>query len=136
MAMKIRVVRGLLLLASLALSGCSETPFPLGSPSPGVCAPVPPPRANNAANSYEQAVYRDECIHRWAYRLAGSRDAADLVAGAVIGACRPQIDRSATLLAEGDETAETWYMTEMERVSRERALYRVVQARAGNCTSG
>jgi hypothetical protein len=52
----------------------------------------------------------------------------------VVGACRPQIDRSATLLANGNESAESYYLGEMERVARERALYRVVQARAGNCS--
>lgn len=128
-----RLITGIL-LGSVAAAGCSERPFTMGSPNPGICAPLPPPRANAAANSYEQAVLRDECLHRWAYRLAPSRDAADLVAGAVVGACRPQIDRSATLLAEGNEAAESWYINEMDRVSRERALYRVVQARAGNCS--
>ena len=119
---------------AVLMAGCSEMPFETGSPNPGVCVPVPPPRANDAANAYEQAVFRDECIHRWAYRLAPSRDTADLVAGAVVGACRPQIDRSATLLANGNESAESYYLGEMERVARERALYRVVQARAGNCS--
>lgn len=128
-----RVMAGVM-AGAVAVTGCSEMPFDTGSPNPGVCAPVPPPRANTAANAYEQAVFRDECIHRWAYRLAPSRDAADLVAGAVIGACRPQIDRSATMLAEGNESAETHYLGEMDRVARERALYRVVQARAGNCS--
>lgn len=128
-----RTVAGLMAGAAM-LSGCSEMPFETGSPNPGVCVPVPPPRAGNAPNSYEQAVHRDECIHRWAYRLAPSRDAADLVAGAVVGACRPQIDRSATMLAEGNENSESYYLAEMDRVARERALYRVVQARAGNCS--
>lgn len=122
------------LIGAALLSGCAELPTGLGSPSPGICVPVPAPRATPAANSYEQAVHRDECLHRWAYRLAPSRDAADLVAGAVVGACRPQIDRSASLLAQGDENAEGWYGAEMERIARERALYRVVQARAGNCS--
>jgi hypothetical protein len=37
------------------------------------------------------------------------------------------------LLGEGDPDAERWYLSEMERVARERALYRVIQARVGNC---
>ena len=61
-------------------------------------------------------------------------DSAESVVGAVIGACRSQIDRSATMLGEGDQDAERYYLTEMERVARERALYRVIQARAGHCS--
>jgi len=122
-----------LVLFGAALAGCAEQPFALGGPDPNVCVPPPAVRGAAAANAYEQAVLRDECLHRWAYRLAGARDTADLVVGAVVGACRREIERSATLLADNDESAETYYLTEMERVSRERALYRVIQARAGNC---
>jgi hypothetical protein len=99
----------------------------------GLCSPVPPQRRDPAANAYQQAIQRDECIHRWSYLFAPVGDSAESVVGAVIGACRAQIDRSATLLGEGDPDAERWYMQEMERVARERALYRVIQARAGNC---
>lgn len=99
----------------------------------GICAPIPPPRQEAAANAFQQAIQRDECIHRWSYRFAGAPDPAEAIVGAVIGACRAQIDRSATMLGEGDAEAERYYLGEMERVARERALYRVVQARAGNC---
>lgn len=133
MVSRSRLIAGLLLGTTL-LPGCSGSPIVAEPANAGICAPVPPPRREPAANSYEQAVHRDECLHRWAYRLAPSRDAADLVAGAVVGACRPQVDRSASLLAQGDEAAEAHFITEMDRVARERALYRVVQARAGNCS--
>ena len=103
------------------------------SGDPGICAAVPALRQEAAANAYQQAIQRDECIHRWGYRFAATPDQADSVVGAVIGACRAQIDRSATLLGEGDPEAERYYLAEMERVARERALYRVIQARAGNC---
>jgi hypothetical protein len=123
-------------LLCAAAAGCSELRPGLadaGRPDPGLCAPVPASREQPAANAYQQAIQRDECIHRWSYRFAGVPDDADAVVGAVIGACRAQIDRSATMLGEGDPEAERWYLTEMERVARERALYRVIQARAGNC---
>jgi hypothetical protein len=122
-------------LALLALAGCGERPDgEAGRPSP-LCAPIPAPRAQPAANAYEQAIQRDECIHRYAYLFAPTRDSAEAVVGAVIGACRAPIDRSATMLGNGDADAERWYLSEMERVARERALYRVIQARAGRCPS-
>lgn len=122
-----------MVLAGMMLGGCSRSPF-AAPPNPNICAPVPPARSGSAGNSYEAAVHRDECLHRFGYRFALAPDSAEQVVGAVIGACRPQIDRSAVLLANGDEAAETYYLAEMERVARERALYRVVQARAGHCS--
>ncbi len=120
--------------ASLILSACSDlrTLAEAGGEN-GLCAPVPPVRQEAAANAYQQAIQRDECIHRWSYRFATAPDTAEAIVGAVIGACRAQIDRSATVLGEGDPEAERWYLSEMERVAKERALYRVIQARAGNC---
>ncbi len=120
---------------SLALAACSEVRTNLAEVGgeAALCAPVPALRRDPAANAYQQAIQRDECIHRWSYLFAHVPDSAESVVGAVIGACRAQIDRSATILGEGDPDAERWYLQEMERVARERALYRVIQARAGNC---
>jgi hypothetical protein len=119
----------------LIATACSELRTSLAEAGgESLCAPVPPARSDQAANGYTQAVQRDECIHRWAYRFAAAPDDADQVVGAVIGACRAQIDRSATMLGGGDDEAERWYLAEMERVAKERALYRVIQARAGNCS--
>ena len=125
-----------MLLACAMLAGCSGMKQSLADADggAGICAPVPPARQDTAANAYQQAIQRDECIHRWGYRLARAPDSAESVVGAVIGACRSQIDRSATMLGEGDQDAERYYLTEMERVARERALYRVIQARAGHCS--
>jgi hypothetical protein len=125
----------LALIALISLAGCSDMQSALSGSSAraGLCTPVPPARQEAAANAYQQAIQRDECIHRWAYSFAGVRDDADSVVGAVIGACRAQINRSATLLGEGDAEAERFYLEEMEAAAKERALYRVIQARAGNC---
>lgn len=124
--------------ASLALlaTACGELKTSLAEASGGesLCAPIPAARTDQAANAYEQAVQRDECIHRWSYRFARVPDSAEAVVGAVIGACRAQIDRSATMLGEGDDSAERFYLAEMEKAAKERALYRVIQARAGNCS--
>ena len=125
-------------MASLALlaTGCGELKTSMAEARGGesLCAPVPAARTDQAANAYQQAVQRDECIHRWSYRFARVPDSAESVVGAVIGACRAQIDRSATMLGEGDDSAERFYLAEMEKAAKERALYRVIQARAGNCS--
>lgn len=127
--------RGMALLALAALpAACGEPSDGDGSRRAALCAPVPAPRRDAAANAYEQAIQRDECIHRYAYLFAPTRDSAEAVVGAVIGACRAPIDRSATMLGNGDADAERYYLAEMERVARERALYRVIQARAGRCS--
>ncbi len=117
------------------LAGCSELRPSLADAAeePGLCAEIPPVRDQPAQNAYQQAIQRDECIHRFSYRFARAPDDAEAIVGAVLGACRADIARSATLLGEGDPEAERWYLSEMERAARERAFYRVIQARAGNC---
>ncbi len=128
----------LVIAAAMALlaTGCGELRTSMAEAGGGesLCAPVPAQRTDQAANAYQQAVQRDECIHRWSYRFARVPDSAESVVGAVLGACRAQIDRSATMLGEGDDAAERFYLAEMEKAARERALYRVIQARAGNCS--
>jgi hypothetical protein len=123
------------LVCALMAAGCSEVRYTFADADGerGICAAVPAVRPEPAANAYQQAIQRDECIHRWGYRFAAAPDEAGSVVGAVIGACRAQIDRSATMLGNGDPEAERWYLAEMERVARERALYRIIQARAGGC---
>ena len=122
-------------LALLALLGaCTGEPIGWAADQQQICSPPPPFREIAPADAYQQAVARDECIHNWAYRLSRSNDDAEAVVGAVIGACRTSIDRSATMVAAGDPEAERFYLAEFERASRERALFRVVQARAGRCS--
>jgi hypothetical protein len=122
------------LLASLA--GCGELRASLADARgrSDLCAPVPAARQDAAGDTYQQAVQRDECIHRWSYAFAAAPDSAEAVVGAVIGACRGQIDRSAAMLGQGDAEAERWFLAEAERAARERALYRIIQARVGNCS--
>ncbi len=127
--------RRALLFVPLALLGaCTGEPIGWAADQQQICSPPPPFREVAPADPYQQAVARDECIHNWAYRLARSDDDAEAVVGAVIGACRTSIDRSATMVAAGDPEAERFYLAEFERASRERALFRVVQARAGRCS--
>lgn len=122
-------------LGPLALIGaCTAEPAGWTADQQRICSPPPPFREAAPADAYQQAVARDECIHNWAYRLARSNDDAEAVVGAVIGACRTSIDRSATMVAAGDPEAERFYLAQFERASRERALFRIVQARAGRCS--
>ena len=122
-------------LAVLGLLGaCTGQPIGWTADQQQICSPPPPFRETAPADAYQQAVARDECIHNWAYRLSRSDDDAEAVVGAVIGACRTSIDRSATMVAAGDPEAERFYLAEFERASRERALFRIVQARAGRCS--
>ena len=125
-------------LAAIALAAllgaCTGEPIGWAADQAQICSPPPPFRETAPADAYQQAVARDECIHNWAYRLSRSDDDAEAVVGAVVGACRTSIDRSATMVAAGDPEAERFYMAEFERASRERALFRVVQARAGRCS--
>jgi len=85
----------------------------------------------------------DECAKRWAYSLAPSRDSAEMVATAVVGACNAQLtrwNRDALSSPEGDAQAAslttgelTSPITEHNRFAHTRALLYVVQARAGAC---
>lgn len=126
----------LTLILAAAVAGCGDVRAGLSDAGGGdsVCASIPAVRQEAATNAYQQAIQRDECIHRAAYALAAAPDTAESVVAAVIGACRAQIDRSATMLGEGDEQAERFYLAEMEKAARERAIYRVIQARAGRCS--
>jgi hypothetical protein len=62
--------------------------------------------------------FAEGCVHRWAYRLAASKEPAEVVAKAVTeGACRLAVSR-----------------TPFPDLYRGEALFHVVQARAGRCT--
>lgn len=96
-----------------------------------------------AVNPTDGATAVDDCAKRWAYSLAGSRDDAAVVAEAVAGACNLQLTRwNQQAVAQpngGDEalsiiTGEpTSALAEHNGFTRSRALFYVVQARAGRC---
>ena len=98
------------------------------------------------------------CIHRWAYRLAQSSERANLVADAVIGGCAEAVDIALSKRLQNEIAARekssaalkgvqpvnvmavdsrTYRMAPVSvlllRQYKELALFRVVQARAGNC---
>jgi hypothetical protein len=88
----------------------------------------------------------DECTRRWAYSLAGSRDSAEVVAEATVAACSAALSRwnqaslGQTPPADGSEQAlslstgqPTNPLAEHAAFAQGRALFYVVQARAGRC---
>lgn len=107
-----------------------------------------PARRQGAAERYLQG-----CVERWAYRLARSSDPANVVADAVMGACAADVARVAEaqvvlnvknnkdLGLQADPSAGFYERTGKAAPVyavfwdeyRARALYHVVQARAGDC---
>ena len=87
----------------------------------------------------------DECVRRWAYSLAPSHDPAGTVAEATVAACTPQLARwnqaalnqpgadiEANSLTTGQPTTP---LAEHSAYVNARALFYVVQARAGHCAA-
>ena len=88
----------------------------------------------------------EDCLHRWGYALASSSDDANQVAAATVAACGPSISRwNQAAVAGGDggpQTApslmngqETTPLGEHFIFAQGRALFYVVQARAGKCAA-
>lgn len=131
-----------LCLAALALGACSG-PSPAMPANNKICADFKQPRAATPGLSADAAAV-DDCVRRWAYSLAPSRDAAETVAEAASSACNTQLSRwnqqaltqpgadeaSTSLITGGSTTA----LAEHHNFSQTRALFYVVQARAGTCS--
>lgn len=67
------------------------------------------------------------CIHRWAYRLATSPDDANTAARATVAGCW-------SAMAFSETQSETGAVTPgLQEAALRRALFYVVQARAGHC---
>lgn len=131
-------MRTILILAAagLALAGCEKADRPVA----GLCKAFPEAAVAAGAPQLE------DCLHRWAYTLAGSRDEAGLVADAVSAACRAPLSRwnqqsMAQAAASGAPTEAPSLLTgqasnpiaEHASFTSDRALFYVVQARAGGC---
>ena len=113
-------------------------------PVAGVCKPFPTAAAQPAAT--DGAAGLEDCLHRWAYTLAGGPDDAGTVADAAVAACTAPLSRwnQQTLGAAAAEggpqegqsllTGETTNpIAEHRNFAADRALFYVVQARAGSC---
>lgn len=136
-------MRSVALILVGLLGGCGQV-----ESNPNICStpaqldvtPAGLGRPNDWAFQREKT---EQCIHRWAYRLAPSGDPADAVARATLGACSDMLGRTAEAwkqMSSADPTM-TSYLTG-ERVTPEartyeemrmKALFYAVQARAGKC---
>lgn len=161
--MAARKLTAVLALSALALAACSDDDDERrgGSGGARLCIPfagaqttqggqtAQGSQAAPAAAPTGPSAAMDDCLHRWGYALAASEDPADQVAGAVVAACMPALSRwnqqalaptagptgppppsQAQSLITGEETNA---MAERYRYAEGRALFYVVQARAGNC---
>lgn len=114
-----------------------------GQATPGMAGPgMAGPGLSGGAAGME------DCLHRWGYALAASPDPADHVAQATVAACATALTRwnqqamapmgpgmtagpaEAPSLVTGEDTNP---MAERYRFAQNRALFYVVQARAGKC---
>ena len=128
----------------LALAGCADRGR--GRADAGICAPFNAV-ANNAGAPGGQAATLDDCLHRAAYKLARASDSADIVAQATVAACSDELSRwntasvSTPVAAGGTPDTAVDLITgqsasqiaQRYQYAQGRALYYVVQGRAGRC---
>ena len=103
-----------------------------------VCEPTPGFIANDVgANSDEQSKIVSQCIHKFGYRFGRAEGSNREIADAVVGRCRPGINRVLQYKKDEALRSKTTYSTEdskaVEDSFREEALRRVVEGRAGKC---
>ena len=134
-------VATLLCLGALGLTACGETRAVAANSK--ICFDFKAPKTAAPIAGDDGAAPVEDCVRRWAYSLAPSRDAAETVAGAVAEACTVQLTRwNRQTLSQpnnGGESASivtgepTTPIGEHNAFTRSRALFYVVQARAGAC---
>jgi hypothetical protein len=134
-------VAAALAVGAMGLSACDEPRKTAANTK--ICADFKTARTPVAVGPNEGAAPLDECVRRWAYSLAPSRDDADVVAEAAVAACTTHLTRwnqqtlnqpdgqvEAASLTTGQPTSP---LAEHNAFAHARALFYVVQARAGNC---
>jgi hypothetical protein len=133
-----------------ALAGCSKTGEGHAANS-RVCTPFPEQAANAngqpAPAPADPSAAADDCLHRWGYILAASPDRAEEAAQATLAACAGALTRwnqqglaagapDATMTAPSLVTGQASNpIAEHFNYAQGRALFYVVQARAGKCAA-
>jgi hypothetical protein len=131
-------------LAAVGLAACEPAGKTGGNAN--ICADFKQAKAAPIAAGADGAATMDECLKRWAYSLAPSRDDAEVVAAAAKSACGAQLSRwnqqivSQSGAAEGESASiltgePTTPFGEHNAYADRRALFYVVQARAGSCAA-
>jgi len=138
-----------LLMCVLGVSACADNDGD-GRASASICKPFTAPAAQPgtagvapAAPGGDGAAF-DDCLHRVGYTLArADEDSADVVGGAVVAACAPQLaawNQSSMGQTQGPDEAVSLVTGETSSTIADRyasaqskATFYVVQARAGNC---
>ena len=128
-------------LGALALGGCDKSAANQAGGGSAACKPFATAAAPVGSDA---AAGVDDCLHRWGYTLAKSTDGADMVAQAAIAACSAPLSRwnqqavgagappEAPSLLTGETTTPIGAHAEFAHA---RALFYVVQARAGKCAA-
>lgn len=140
-----------ILIVSAACAGLAACQGGGPRPVAGICKPFTEAAAQPAAAPGQLApsggaVALEDCLHRWGYTLAGARDEAGVVSDAVAAACRAPLARwnqqsmGAAAAANAPQEApslitgqNTNPIAEHANFASDRALFYVVQARAGGC---
>lgn len=106
-----------LLLALCLVIGCD-------GPDDRICLTPPEPRQGDV----------EGCVHRWAYRLARSPEPSEQIATSVVAGCDDAIMWRLTNgpQAVPPEALDQLYAASKEG-AREKALFHITQAKAGNC---
>jgi hypothetical protein len=113
--------------------------------TPGAPAVLPGAAPNVLPAAGDASASLDDCLHRWGYTLAASSDPANFVAEATLAACSTALSNwnqqaltsdngggavQAPSLMNGQPTNP---LAEHYSFAQGRALFYVVQARAGHC---
>jgi hypothetical protein len=130
-------------LAALSLGACSDHRGM--RPNSRICPDFKTVKtaANSPSGMAAPASPVDECVRRWAYSLAPSRDDADAVADAAVAACGSALSKwnqqslagpappaDALSITTGQPTNP---LSEHNAFAHGKALFYVVAARAGHC---
>jgi hypothetical protein len=120
------------------------------SPFPSTSVPSNATSGLAPAANIDPAVSFDDCIHRWGYALAPSRDPADVVAQASVEACSSILANWSQQIGQASGAEPARYSERGRRETQQappdpeaqrmhaaegRALFYVVQARAGGCAA-
>jgi hypothetical protein len=130
-------------LTALGLAACEPAAKTGGNAK--ICADFKTAKAAPVVGG-DGAATMDECLKRWAYSLAPSRDDAEVVAAAAKSACGAQLSRWNQQIvnqpgaADGESASiltgePTTPLAEHNAYADRRALFYVVQARAGRCAA-